>query len=248
MTKNKLETFIRKYSLGGTLDVVRWICKDKVLKVAEMTSDKKLLTVVEMNNFDSFEESEFVIPETPTFKAMLAALGNDIKINLNVGEDDEKRVISLDLEDERNLLTYHTGMDDHLAPKPKIITIPNYEVEIVLTERFVESFLKAKSAFSDVDRFTLIMSKKSNKLEMILGYSKGINTDRMALGLDCIEGKNTISSPISFSANILKEILNANSEVKDPVLKISEQGLAHIEFISDEFNSKYYLIKIPVED
>lgn len=248
MKKEKLEIFLKKYSLGGNLEEVRWICKDGTLKVAEMTSDKKLLTVVEMPNFDAFGDAEFVVPETAKLKSKMNPLNDDIKINLIKGEDDANRIIRLELEDAVNSMEYQTGIEDHLPPRPKINNIPSYEVELVLTEKFIDTFLKAKSAFNDVNLFTLIMSKKKKKLEMVIGYSSNINTDRFILGVDCVEGKDTISSPASFSASILKEILVANSEVKDPVLKVSEQGLAYIEFVSDEFVSKYYMIKIPVED
>lgn len=248
MTKTKLETFIKKYSLGGTLDEVRWISKDGTLKVAEMTSDKKFLAVVEMPNFDGFTDAELVIKDTPSLKAKLGVLGEDVKITLNRANDDPNRVISLDLEDDRNELTYQTGDEDHLPPRPKIMNIPNYEVEIKLTERFVDDFLKAKSGFNDVNLLTLITSKKKKRLEMVLGYSSNINTDRVALGLDLVPGKDTISAPASFSANVLKEILAANSEVKDPVFKVSEQGLAHVEFVTPDFKARYYMIKIPVED
>ena len=84
---------------------------------------------------------------------------------------------------------------------------------------------------------------------MVLGYSgNNNNTDKVALSVYPVEGKNTINTPINFSANSLKEILNANSEAKDPVLKVSEQGLAFIEFSNEDFDSQYYLVKIPVED
>jgi len=50
--------------------------------------------------------------------------------------------------------------------------------------------------------------------------------------------------PISFSATYLKEILNANKEATDAVLKISSQGLAHIHFKVDKFESNYYLVQL----
>ena len=85
---------------------------------------------------------------------------------------------------------------------------------------------------------------------MVIGYSPNNNTRRSILELDkvLVTGKDTLKSPTSFSAEVLKEILAANSEVKDAVFKVSEQGLAHIEFVSDDFVSKYYMIKIPVEE
>lgn len=247
MTKTKLETFIKKYALNGILDEVRWNNTNSTLNVVEMTADKKFMVSVEMRDFKDFGDIEFVIPNTTSLKAKIAALGDDVKISLNADDDDKKRIISLGLEDDRNELTYQTGDADHLQKKPKLAQIPEYDVEIKLTERFINDFNKAKSGFNDVNLFTLIMSKKKKKLEMVLGYSN-INTDRIALGLDTIEGKDTIKEPASFSAEILKNILAANSEVKDPILRVTEQGLAHIEFDTPEFNAKYYLIEIPVED
>ena len=247
MTKTKLETFIKKYSLGGTLDEVRWISNGKTLKVSEMTSDKKFLATVEMKNFDAFKETEFVVTNTPKLKSLISALSENVTVDLNAGEDDENRIISINVADEKNSFVYNTGDSEHLQKKPKIQSIPNYEVEIKLTEDFVNSFSKAKAALSDVQLFTFVMSKK-NRLEMVLGYSSNINTDRFVLSLDTLDDKNKLKEPASFSAGILKEILAANSEVKDPIFKVSEQGLAYVEFDTPDFNAKYYMIKVPVED
>ena len=83
---------------------------------------------------------------------------------------------------------------------------------------------------------------------MVLGYSSNINNNRIVLQVTPEVGKESVKEPISFSANALKEILSANSECVDPILKISEQGLAFIEFQKDGFNAQYYMIKIDLED
>jgi hypothetical protein len=248
MTKTKLETFMKKYFLGGLHDEIRWTSKDGVLTVSEMTSDKKLMTYVEMSKFDAFKDVEFVIKDTSKLKAMISPLSENITIELVSGDDDVNRIVQMYIADETLKSEYQTGDSEHLPPKPKVNNIPSYDVEVKLTEEFVGRFMKSKAALSDVNLFTLIMSKKKNKLEMVLGYSSNNNTDRIVLGLDTVEGKDTLKAPINFSANVLKEILAANSEVKDAVLKVSEQGLAYLEFINDDFKARYYMIKIPVED
>ena len=248
MTKTKLETFIKKYSLGGLHDEVRWTSKDGVLSVNEMTSDKKLMTSVEMKNFDAFKDAEFVVKDANKIKAMLSPLSENISVELVAGEDSADRIIQMCVSDETVRSVYQTGDSEHLPAKPKVNNIPTYEVEIKLTEAFIGKFMKAKAALSEVNLFTLIMSKKKNKLEMILGYSSNNNTDRILLDVETAEGKDTLKSSINFSASVLKEVLVANSEVKDAVLKVSEQGLAYVEFVNDDFKSKYYMIKVPVED
>ena len=249
MTKTKLETFIRKYTLGGLNSEVRWAASKGVLKMVEITSDKKLMTAVDLNNFDAFDDAELVVTDTSELKGMLAPLSDNITIKLEKGsEEDSKRIVSMNLVDSELEQIYKTGDAEHLPSKPKLISIPNYDVEIKLNEDFITRFSKAKSALPDVKNFTLIMNPKKKKLEMVLGYSSNNNTHRSILNLNCVEGKDTLETPTSFSADVLKEILVANSEVKEAVFKVSEQGLAHIEFVSDDFISKYYLIKIPVEE
>ena len=76
---------------------------------------------------------------------------------------------------------------------------------------------------------------------IILGYST-INTNRISMKVDCKCDGDV--APISFSAKYLKEILNANRNSKSATLKISSQGLAHIQFETDNITSKYYLVEI----
>jgi hypothetical protein len=82
---------------------------------------------------------------------------------------------------------------------------------------------------------------------MVLGYKQNLS-DRIALEVATTTGKDTVKAPISFDAKLLKEILSANSEVKNPTLQVSEGGLASIAFDQDGFKSQYYMIKIDVED
>ncbi len=99
---------------------------------------------------------------------------------------------------------------------------------------------------SESELFTLVTNKKKNKIELVFGYS-GINRNRVVLDVTSVDGKNTLTNPISFNAARFKEIL-VNNTVKDTVLKISEQGMAFISFDEDGFQSEYYMISIPVED
>ena len=92
---------------------------------------------------------------------------------------------------------------------------------------------------SESDTFTFECS--NNNGNIILGYST-INTNRISMKVDCKCDGDV--SPISFSAKYLKEILNANRGSKSATLKISSQGLAHIQFETDNITSKYYLVEI----
>jgi hypothetical protein len=123
---------------------------------------------------------------------------------------------------------------------PDIKQIPEFESEIVLSDEFISRFIKSKSALNESDTFTF--QCKGGKGEIILGYAK-INSNRISIKVDCKCSKDSIQ-PISFSAKYLKEILSANKEATSAKLLVSTKGLAHIQFIIDDFVCKYYLVEV----
>lgn len=248
MDKTTLETFIKKYNLNGLVDGVRWVVKDNTLRVTSMTSDKKFLASITQKKFDGCTDVTIGVGDSQRLKTMLNSVEKDVTMTLVTDTADAARgVISVQFEDGKTEMAYMCSHLDVLQPEPKIKSLPGYDVEITLTEEFVSRFLKAKAALQESDLFTLLMNKKKQKLEMVLGYNRNLS-HRIALEVPTVDGKNTVKSPLSFSAKNLKEILAANPEAKDPVLKVSEQGLAFIEFDTPEFQSQYYMIKIDVED
>ena len=108
------------------------------------------------------------------------------------------------------------------------------------------TFVKAKSALSDVDTMTFNKDKK-DKIKLTIGYSN-VNSNRINIDLKPVEGKDTLGKTIHFSAKYLKEILTSNSDCENAVLKISDSGILHVEFNNDLFNSNYYLIEIKSVD
>lgn len=247
MDKKTLETFIKKYNLNGLVDEVRWIVKDKTLRVTAMTSDKKFLASITQKKFEGVDDIEFGIIDSPKLKTMLGATDENVSLTLVAADNDPARILSVVVDDGKNEISHMCGHLDVVPKEPSIKQLPGYDVEITMTEEFIGRFLKATSALKESELFTLLMNKKKQRLEMVLGYNRNL-TNRISLQINPVTGKDTVKNPISFSANNLKEVLAANSEFKDPVLKVSEAGLAFVEFDTPEFQSQYYMIKIDVED
>jgi hypothetical protein len=122
---------------------------------------------------------------------------------------------------------------------PDLKQLPDFNSEIKLDSNFISTFIRAKGALQDENNFTFTC--KDNKGSIVLGYSN-INTNRINIDVDCTCDGDI--KPISFSATYLKEILVANKEATDATLKISSQGLAHISFTIDNYESNYYLVEI----
>ena len=121
---------------------------------------------------------------------------------------------------------------------PDLKKLPEFDIDIAFDGAFIDKFIKYKNALSEVDTFTVLTEKK--ELKIVLGYSN-INSKRVDFTVDN-KYKGDVK-PISFSAKYLKEILTANKEATSVVLKVSTQGLAHVEFKIDDFTAKYYLVE-----
>lgn len=249
MEKKHIETFIKKYNLNGAIEGVLWQNDNNNLSVTAMTSDRKLFASVQLEKAASFFTGvEIGIQDTNKLKKMLGVLSDNVALSLDVDENDATRVRQIIAEDGKNTVNFTTAAKDVIDPVPKMKNVPPFDVEITFSPEFIDTFSKAFSAVADDQAlFTLIMSKKKQKLELVLGYKQNLS-DRIALEVAATAGKDTVKNPISFNAKHLKDILAANSEVANPVLNVSEAGLANINFVDSGFTSKYYLVKIDVED
>lgn len=245
MKKQVINTFIDKYSLNGSIESVKWVVdnKNKQIKTSSISDDKNALSYVVIKDDAGLTDSEFGINDTTKLKKLLNVLSEDVNISFNKRDD---KIVSLSLNSETTEVQYVTA-DLNVIPKvPDLKKLPPFNLEIPLTKEFVTTFVKAKSALSDVDTMTFSKDKK-DKIKLTIGYSN-VNSNRINIDIKPSEGKNELSKTIHFSAKYLKEILTSNSDCENAVLKISDHGIMHVEFNNDLFNSNYYLIEIKSVD
>jgi len=250
MEKKNIEAFIKKYHLGGQIESVMWENINDDLSVTAITSDRKLIEYVQLKDgAKNFINGVKVgVNDTSKLKKQIAFLSDNISLTLDVDKNDPTRVIQILGDDGNNSSEYPTADLSVIDPVPTMKNIPLFDVEIKLSPEWIDTFNKGFATISDDNTlFTLIMSKKKNKMEMVLGYKKNLSA-RVALGVDAVVGKDVVKNPINFSAKKLKEILAANSDVQNPSLLVSQAGLANISFESDNIKSKYYLIQVEVDD
>jgi DNA polymerase III sliding clamp (beta) subunit (PCNA family) len=235
MEKQSLNRFVSKYNLAGLVESVKWESKDGSLTTSFISDDKSVLGNVTMKEFES-SNAEFGVYDTTKLTKMLSVLGEDVEFSLN---DIDGKPVSLKFKDGSTNVNYMLADLSVIPNVPDLKQLPPFNVEIKLDSNFISKFIKAKGALADENNFTVTC--KDGAGQMILGYSN-INTNRINIDVDCTcEGD---VEPISFSATYLKEILVANKEATDATLKISSQGLSHISFEVDNYESNYYLVEI----
>ena len=235
MEKQSLNRFVSKYNLAGLVESVKWESKEGSLNTSFISDDKSVLGSVSMKEFDS-SDAEFGVYDTTKLTKMLSVLGDDVEFSMN---DIDGKPVSLKFKDGSTSVNYMLADLSVIPNVPDLKQLPPFDVEIKLDANFISKFIKAKGALADENNFTFTC--KDGKGQIILGYSN-INTNRINIDVDCVcEGD---IEPISFSATYLKEILVANKEATDATLKISSQGLSHIHFEIDNYESNYYLVEI----
>ena len=235
MEKQSLNRFVSKYNLAGLVESVKWESKDGSLNTSFISDDKSVLGSVSMKEFDT-SDATFGVYDTSKLTKMLSVLGDDVEFS---NSDIDGKPVSLKFKDGSTNINYMLADLSVIPNVPDLKQLPPFNVEIKLDSNFISKFIKAKGALADENNFTFTC--KNGKGQIVLGHSN-INTNRINIDVDCVcEGD---VEPISFSATYLKEILVANKEATDATLKISSQGLSHIHFEIDNYESNYYLVEI----
>ena len=235
MEKQQLNRFISKYNLAGLVESVKWESKDGSLTTSFISDDKSVLGSVTMKDFEG-DNADFGVYDTTKLSKMLSVLGNDVDFSIL---DIDGKSVSLKSKDKSTSVNYMLADLSVIPNVPDLKQLPDFNSEIKLDSNFISTFIRAKGALQDENNFTFTC--KDNKGSIVLGYSN-INTNRINIDVDCTCDGDI--KPISFSATYLKEILVANKEATDATLKISSQGLAHISFTIDNYESNYYLVEI----
>lgn len=230
MEKVKFDGFINRYNLGGEVESVMVKSEGSDLSVRMISDDKTLLGDVAVSGTD-FPNGEFGIYTTSQLRGLLSVLDNTIDVEEVTG--------ALKFSDKGTKMQYMLAAPSVIPAVPDLKALPPFNVEITLNDEFVNKFIKSKGALADADTFTFTC--KDNKGEIILGYSS-INSNRISISVDCTCDGDV--EPIAFSAKYLKAILLANKGSNSSSLKISSQGLAHLNFVEGDYTSNYYLVEI----
>ena len=233
MQKDKLNRFIQKYNLGGNVNSVKWDSKGNKLITKFVTPDKSLLGEVVVDKF-GFEDAELGIYQTDQLQKLLNVLTDDINLSLKKVGD---KAVSLKVSDNATSVDYVLSDLTIIPQPPNLKHIPDFGTQIKLDSNFINTFIKGKSALSDVDFFTIV--NKDGDLSIVIGYAS-TNTNRVNIPVNSIS--NDITDSISFNANFFKEILVANKECTEAIFKISTEGLSKLEFKVDDYTSTYFLV------
>ncbi len=233
MQKSKLDKFIQKYNLGGNVNSVKWKSNGDTLSTSFVTPDKSLLGNVKVDKFP-FEDAELGVYQTDQLKSLIGVLGDDVSLDVSRAGD---KAYSLKVKNGPVSVDYVLSDLSVIADPPALKRLPEFGTKIKLDNNFINTFIKGKGALSDVDTFTILNGK--NGCEVVIGYSS-TNTNRVNIPVETTT--NDLTEPVTFNANLFKEVLVANRECTSAVLEVSTEGLAKVNFKVDDYDSTYYVV------
>jgi len=150
------------------------------------------------------------------------------------------KTTGLNITDGETKATFVLADASVIPAVPDLKKLPPMEFTISLDEKFVNTFIKAKGALSDVDSFAVMSTGEDKTATVVIGYST-LNTNRISINAHTDQVAKL--DAITFSANYLKEILVANKEAKNGKLEVSSKGLSRASFEVDGITSTYYLVQ-----
>ncbi len=235
MNKVRITRFIQKYSLGGLVESVAWKAEDGKLKTRVISDDKTVLGEIELDNFTS-KLPELGIYTTSMLSKLLSVVGDDIEIE---AQEVGGKATNLFINSDGTKVQYQLADLGVIPSVPDLKKLPEFDININFDGKFIDKFIKAKNALTDVDTFTIVT--ENGDLNLVIGYSN-VNSNRVTLTAEKAYSAKDVK-PISFSAKYFKEILTANKEASSIILKVSTSGLAYAEFKIDDYTAKYYLVE-----
>lgn len=240
MKKEVLETFIRRYSLGGIIPKVKWkyTASTKTLHTRGAADNRSFVADVIMSGFDDLgpEDLAICIGDTEKVQSMMIPFGDDVNIAINKNGD---RILGFTISDA-DCESYCTAADPSaIDPMAKNLqNIPEYHVVVPLTEEFLEKFLGAQSALNDVKDFSVGMNKKG-LFEVVIGYVTA-NSNRIRITPQTDPTKNKLDIALSFPIKNIRGIFKANQDILDGTLSINSAGIASLHFKNDMYDCTYY--------
>jgi hypothetical protein len=241
MEKSKFEKFIGKYNLGGSCESVLYSVEGTTITTRAISDDKNVLCEVTGPSM-GLKDGSYAVYETAKLRSLLNVLGETLSVN--VKKSGEKPV-GMTFDDTNTEVTFVLADQSVIPSVPDLKKMPPFEMTIEMDEQFINTFVKAKGALSEVDTFAVMSEGTDKTASVILGYSS-LNTNRVKLKANTTEAVELKAT--SFSAKYLREILVANKDAKIGKLEISSKGLARTSFNVDNIKSTYYLVQIDTKE
>ncbi len=239
INKLQLQSLISKYYLGGMIESTKWEVKDKNLTIKFMSPTQDMLGSITHKSFP-LEDSNLAIFNTSQLIKLISVTQGDLILNLT---KINKIATKLNISDSQFNVNYALADIMMIRKVASIEEPPNYNIEINLEQEHIAALIKSKNAVGD-DNTLIIENSIDMNGDSIILFTFGENTEYSNKITYSIPVEKTSNIKLPFSSDILKEILNANKDMLEGSICISNEGLMKMSFNDKkDIFSEYYLVR-----
>ena len=234
ISKKVISDIVSKYSLGNSIEKVKWVIKDKKLLINFINDSKNLVGYIDYRKEIGLKEGDYGIFNTSQLIKCLNILDGDILVDT--------------LNSRLNLADTNYDIKFNLADPAVIPNVPgiddsdDWSVSFNISDEFITRFVKSKDALNELNTFTIETRDGFNGEELVFTVGTNItNTIEFTVENATI---NESFEPVPFDSNLMKEILKANRDYHSGEIRINKKGLLDAHFhCGDDLYTGYYLVR-----
>lgn len=245
IAKNKLQSIISKYYLGGKVESVKWNIEEGTLNIDFMAPTKDMIGKLTARDFPITQEGTLAIFNTTQLNRLLNVLAGDLVLD---AEKTKAVFTKLNIQDAKSTINYSLADPMMIQKVGEVDEDVNWQVNATLENEDFNTFVRAASAIQGNEIVTL------NPTEDIVGtpvlqFTFGERmefSNKVEFHVNAEFEENVRQdNKIPFSSEMLREIFNANKTSDECHLSFVDDGLLRLIFRSEDENidSTYFVVR-----
>ena len=236
ISKKVISDIVSKYSLGNSIEKVKWVITDEKLIIHFINDSKNLVGYVDYRKNIGLKPGDYGIFNTSQLVKCLNILDGDILVDATTSK--------LNMADTSYEIKFNLADPAVIPDVPDVSSnVDEWSVSFQANDEFITRFVKSKDALSELDIFTIETRDGFNGEELVFTVGTSItNTIEFTVENATI---NESFGPVPFDSNLMKEILKANRDYHTGEIRINKKGLLDAHFhCGDDLYTGYYLVRL----
>ena len=234
ISKRVISDIVSKYSLGNSIEKVKWIITDEKFICHFINDSKNLVGYVDYRKEIGLKPGDYGIFNTSQLIKCLNILDGDILVDATTSK--------LNMADTNYDIKFNLADPAVIPNVPDVSSnVDDWSVTFQANDEFITRFVKSKDALSELETFTIETREGFTGEELVFTVGTNItNTIEFTVEATIRES----FGPVPFDSNLFKEILKANRDYHSGEIRINKKGLLDAHFhCGDDLYTGYYLVR-----
>ena len=235
ISKKVISDIVSKYSLGNSIEKVKWVITDEKLIIHFINDSKNLVGYVDYRKEIGLKPGDYGIFNTSQLVKCLNILDGDILVDATSAK--------LNMADTSYEIKFNLADPAVIPDVPDVSSnVDEWSATFQANDEFITRFVKSKDALSELDIFTIETRDGFNGEELVFTVGTNI-TNTIEFTVEATI--NESFGPVPFDSNLMKEILKANRDYHTGEIRINKKGLLDAHFhCGDDLYTGYYLVRL----